>query len=91
MGQGQIPAHRLHELKGVREAVVSLCLMMKRPTHSHTFNVDGRTARHLHLLCNRYDLSENKLITMGLELAELKLAEFEIRLTVQLEDWPDES
>ena len=65
--------------------------MMKRTTHLHAFDVDERTAHHLHLLCNRYELSENELIAKGLELAELKLAEFEIRLAVQLEDWPDEA
>jgi len=43
------------------------------------------------LLCERYDLSENELISRALELAELKLAEFEVRLAVQLEDEPYET
>jgi len=77
--------------KGDREAAASLCCMMMRLPNLYAFDVDERTARHLALLCERYGLSENELISRALELAELKLAEFEIRLAVQLEDGPHET
>lgn len=47
----------------------------------HLIYIKGENAHYIELLCNKYDLTDDELISKALGLAEVNLAESEARMT----------